>query len=216
MKAIASAIILSCLVSVFVPAAYADAPQDAATGEIPPARRFEPPYPFTVDELWAQMLKLAALPEGHVTRADVERTFSIKLLEMQESVPPKHPTYRIMHQDDDWYFSTGITEKSKTESSYFFTWGNSSGDSPEHPSAGMCITPAMVESGMKATGWTFADRKIQHTDPFTGKPVHYKREERNYRKGRHGVLWVNIKRGCLIEFRILSEEHPHFEWTIYD
>ncbi len=127
MKAIASAIFLSCLAYVSIPAAQAEAPQtpangstagggspngdstDADTLEAPPARRFQPPYPFTVDELWAQILKLAALPEGHVTRADVERTFSIKLLEMQEPVPPKHPTYRVMHPDDGWYFSTGIT-----------------------------------------------------------------------------------------------------------
>ncbi len=218
MKAIASVIFLGCLVFASVPGAQAEAPQNAATTEDPPARRFEPPYPFTVDELWAQMLKLAALPEGYVTRADVEGTFAIKLLPSgQDPDHPEPPTYEVMHTqwDESWYFTTGITEDSKTESTYFFAWGYGA-YSPKQAPAGMCITPAMVESGMKATGWTFADRKIQRTDPFTGKPVPYPHEEKIYRKGRHGVLRVDIKQGCLIELRIMSEEHPHFEWMIFD
>jgi hypothetical protein len=163
------------------------------------------------------MLKLAALPEGYVTRADVERTFAIKLLPSgQDPNHPEPPTYGVMHQDDDWYFTTSVTENSRTESSYYFLWGNDSGDRPRHAPEGMCITPAMVESGMKATGWTLARRKFAHIDPFTGQPLRHKREQRNYRKGRRGVLLVYLKKGCLVELHIMAEDHPHFEWTIFN
>ncbi len=42
-------------------------------------RKYVPPYPFTSDELWQKILKVAALPDGYVTHADVERIFGIRL-----------------------------------------------------------------------------------------------------------------------------------------
>lgn len=160
------------------------ASSDTSIKEVKPAQSFEAPYPFTADELWQKILKVVDLPEGYVTKVQVENIFGVKLTLDAEVLKKYHSKSYYVKRGENWYFNIGFREDSATESSVNFGWGKPQGEeSMLTPPSGMCINAYKIMPSIVHSGWELRKEIRDVRDIF----------DRNiYRKGRLGVLELLI------------------------
>lgn len=166
------------------------------------APNFKPRYPFTVDEFWGKILRVAAMPDGHVTREQVERIFGAKLKLIEKATEESHFNIYGVHREMGWYFDMGLSEMSARESRFYFEWGFppgivSGGFAP--PPAGMCIDERKVDSGLAASGWKLVGKSRDLDIP----------DSNQYRKGKAGAIEVGFIRPeeCLLYIVISAKNN---------
>ncbi len=153
---------------------------------------FEAPYPFTAQELWQKILKVVELPEGYVTRQQVESIFDVRLQKLE--FPKDNINYRpypiyMATRGGNWYFDLGISESSPGQSHFALGWGESRQrhpwfrpyDSSPLPPHGMCLLPDQLMRDVEQRGWIFKPGP----DYWHYSPAVY---SKNYIKGKRGVL----------------------------
>lgn len=177
---------------------------------------YGPPYPFTREQLWKKMLEIAALPNGYVTRSDVERNFGVTLKAPLKRAPEGNTSHiHVVQAGVSWYFDMGVEEISATESDFHFQWGRPPGTPldrftglPPLP-AGMCITREDVTSGLDAAGWQLIGRTPEKSE--VGKGVWAAMPNfRHYHKNERGMLYVEYQEGCLASITVSATDHPRY------
>lgn len=170
-----------------------------------PARNFKAPYPFTADELWKKILRVIAMPDGHVTRGQVEQIFGMKLALQEKATERNRFSIYAVQREIDWYFDVAFWEMSARQSSFYFSWGFPPGvisGGFALPPPGMCIDESKVMSGIAARGWKLVEQ-VRNTDI-----PDYNR----YRKGKMGAIEVGFTRPdkCLLYLSVTAEDnHPY-------
>ncbi len=169
-------------------------------GQVP--QNVKPRYPFTADELWEKMLKVVAMPDGHVTSEQVEQIFGMKLKLMEKANELDRSKMYVVRREIDWYFDMSLFEEAR-ESRFYFGWGFPPGvirGGFAPPPPGMCIDESKVMSAIAALGW---------------KPAGQVRDSRGlpdfnrYRKGKMGVIEVGFTRPekCLLYITISAKNN---------
>jgi len=157
---------------------------------------FEAPYPFTAQELWQKILKVVELPQGYVSRQQVESIFDVRLQKLK--FPKGSINYHINHRPHpiyiatrggNWYFDLAIYEQSLGQSIFSFDWGGAQQwyprefvpyDSSPLPPPGMCLLPDPLMRDVEQRGWIFKPGPDDiHHSPLASK---------NYIKGKRGFL----------------------------
>jgi hypothetical protein len=156
------------------------ASDDTTAKDAKPAQSFEAPYPFTAEELWEKILKVVDLPEGYVTREQVENIFGVKLKLNEEVLKKYHYKSYYVKRGENWYFNIGFREDSATESSFDFGWGKTLGqESMLSPPSGMCIDAYKIMPSIVHRGWELK-KEIRNVRDIL--------DRNDYRKGKLGVL----------------------------
>ena len=114
---------------------------------------YKTPYPFTADELWGKLLQVVELPDGHVTKENVESIFGVTL-KLDEDYLKKFHGYLYNLKDASIYL--GYIENSATESHFRFEWGQIAGRRRAvfpRPPYGMCINALEIMPSIEKHGW---------------------------------------------------------------
>lgn len=169
--------------------------------------KFEAPYPFTPEELWQNMLKIIALPEGYVTNTDVDNAFNIQLKFDEEFLTNKRNYFRSYYTSHysvqrgvDWYFPIGVFEginptTKEKQSHFIFHWGqplNKPAIPFQSAPENMCIKAQSVLPAIEALGWS---EEYDLWDTTHGHPP-----GKQYGKGKRGKLVVDFN----------SDEYDYF------
>ncbi len=181
----------------------------------PPARKYGPPYPFTAEELWQKILKVAALPEGHVTREQVERIFGIKLPLDADAAKVNHSSIYAVTRGVGWYFDMSVMENGKRQSRFTFAWGQARGPNAlDYPPSGMCIGMDKVRADITTRGWKLADTSGGrfYIAQNTWEEIPY---SDTYKIGQRSMLMVDFSGGsssdrCMGSIAIFASGDPNF------
>jgi hypothetical protein len=171
---------------------------------------FAAPYPFTAEELWQNMLKIIALPEGYVTKADVEKIFKVQLRLSESFFKTDKQQYYIVRNGIDWHFDLSVLKSASKQSNFFFSWGHA----PKQPyiafqpaPENMCIKAKDALPAIEALGWQ------EEYDLWDDTHAHPPGKQ--FKKGEKSKLVVNFQRAkddnfkpyqnsCLIDLEIWS------------
>jgi len=161
------------------------------TTDLKSHNNFEAPYPFTSIILWQKISQLLTLPEGYITKEDVERLMQVNLT-LEEEYFETDYSYRQWYRRHytasrgvNWYFNLSVFEGFKHVSEFNFRWGQPIGISPEpFPLApeNMCILAKDVILAIEENGWK---KQYELTDSSHGIPPGL-----TYTKGSAGNLTV--------------------------
>lgn len=160
---------------------------------------FEAPRPFTADELWEKILKLVELPDGYISKEQVESVFGVTLKLDEEYLKKFHGhLYSLKTQ----FIYLGFIENSATESHFKFEWGQTSGQryvvSPRPPS-GMCINAFKIMPSIAQRGWELTRESRNVRDLL---------DRNDYRKGKMGVLQMEFfpRENCMAKIDIFTDK----------
>jgi hypothetical protein len=166
------------------------------------------PYPFTANELWEKILKVADQPEGYVTKDQVDKIFGTKMELNEEFLNRYHEKIYTLIREKNWYFNLTAGENVPSRSLFFFSWGDEPGqrsaESPPPPPTGMCINIYTIRPDLKRRGWI-----LRQEVRGTSEPIY----SDTYRTGgRYGVLKIEFlpADNCLRTIRI-SASHAEVE-----
>ncbi len=183
----------------------------------PPPQKYGPPYPFTAEELWQKILKVVAMPEGHVTRAQVERIFGVQLVLQEKATGLEHASVYVVRHGTDWYFGISVTEKGERQSRFSFAWGQARTDydnALDYPPPGMCIGMDKVNADIAARGWKLvgASGGRSYIAQDTWEEIPY---SATYKIGQRSMLLVDFAGGsrsdqCLGRITIFASGDPNF------
>ncbi|MBC3863193.1 hypothetical protein H8K32_13875 [Undibacterium jejuense] len=172
---------------------------EAANASKNKINKFDPPYPFTADELWEKLLNVAAsFPDG-LTRTNIDKIFSTSL-EREAYSNPQISKFETeawqVSQGKDWFFSMGAVLKNHKAISFSFSWG----DSPlVLPPRGMCIPMKKMESTLLKYGWESTSKLRMYPQYL----VDY-----HFIKYMHGSMRITSDgdgdAACLIDFFIVN------------
>ena len=187
---------------------------DTAAQEPNVRPHFHGPYPFSADELMEKILEVAKLPEGYVTKEQVENIFGVKLPPaarrpfnpQKKGDPTGDPMPYETEAGKDWYFNVSSFNPSETESVFYFTWGDLRHEKVgalHEPPAGMCINVNKAAPEIEKLGWVL-DEEYRDKRYFHGN---------SYRKGKLGHLRIdagnfNSDKNCLTEVYISRLNMP--------
>jgi hypothetical protein len=210
-KAICCVAVLSCLIGIVsqvTAAPESDSKQASQEKKALPEAPYTAPYPFTADELWEKMLKVAGQREGYVTKDQVNKIFGTNLKLNEIFQKQYHQKIYTLMRGKDWYFNLSVGENSPTRSFFFFSWGESPGqhtaEYPPPPPPGMCINVYKIRPNLYRRGWMLR-REVRGTS----EPIY----SDTYRTGgRYGVLKIEFlpSDNCLRTFRV-SASHSEAE-----
>jgi hypothetical protein len=170
-----------------------------AKGEQPPPT-YKAPYPFTVDELWGKILKVAELPEGYVTKEQVSGIFGVTMNLDQEYLKQYHEKIYPLMREKSWYFNMSVGENIPSRSFFYFSWGEIPGqrsaEFPPPPPPGMCINVYKIRPDLPRRGWLLRREDKGDNDLYSD----------TYRKDRIGVLTIEFFQSdnCLRSIRIAA------------
>lgn len=190
-------ILLGIAVDVYAAPESSPSQVPLAKSEQPPPT-YKAPYPFTVDELWEKILKVAEQPEGYVTKEQVENIFGTKTKLNEEFLKQYHEKIYSLEREIDWYFNMSVGENRPARSFFFFSWGEVPGqrsaEFPPPPPPGMCINVYKIRPDLPSRGWL-----LRREDKGTNELY-----SDSYRKGRVGVLTIEFfpSDNCLRSIRI--------------
>ncbi len=164
-----------------------------------PEVSYKAPYPFTADEFWERLLKVAEKPEGYVTKEQVDAIFGVTMQPNEEFLKQYHERIYSLERGKNWYFNMSVGDNKPAHSLFFFSWGDIPGQrSTEFPPpspAGMCINTYKIRPNLQRLGWALR-REVRSTSqlPYSD----------SYRKGRIGVLTIEFypSDNCLRTIRI--------------
>lgn len=164
-----------------------------------PEVSYKAPYPFTADELWEKLLKVAELPGGYVTKEQVGAIFEVTMKPNVEFLKQYHEKLYSLEREKNWYFNMSVGDNKPAHSLFFFSWGNIPGqrtaEFPPPSPAGMCINVYKIRPNLQRLGWALK-REARGTNqlPYSD----------SYRKGRIGVLTIEFfpSDNCLRSIRI--------------
>lgn len=164
-----------------------------------PEPTYKAPYPFTADELWEKILKVADQPEGYVTKEQVSGIFDVTMNLDEEYLKQLHEKIYPLIREKSWYFNMSVGENIPSRSFFYFSWGEIPGqhsaEFPPPPPPGMCINVYRIRPGLPRRGWILM-REARGTNqlPYSD----------SYRKGRIGVLTIEFypSDNCLRSIRI--------------
>jgi hypothetical protein len=173
--------------------------QAALANSAQPQPTYKAPYPFTADELWEKILKVAEQPEGYVTKEQVSGIFDVTMDMDQEYLKQFHEKIYPLIREKSWYFNMSVGENTPVRSFFYFSWGEIPGqhsaEFPPPPPQGMCINTYKIRPNLQRLGWVLM-REARGTDehPYSD----------SYRKGRIGVLTIEFfpSDNCLRSIRI--------------
>lgn len=110
-------------------------------------------YPFTPQQLWENILKVTALPNGNLDQELIESSFGTTL--KAETLPFVGKISQT-HAGSDWYFSLKLMPmKMFGQNLEFFTfdWTDQAGTIGSTPPAGMCISLNDIKPSLVNQGW---------------------------------------------------------------
>ena len=172
-----------------------------------PATSYAAPYPFTADELWEKILKVAEQPEGYVTRDQVDKIFGTSMKLNEEFLNQYHQKIYTLMREKDWYFNMSVGDNIPSRSLFFFSWGDAPGQRPAElpsPPPGMCINIYKIRPDLQRRGWILRREIRGSIEPINSD---------TYRSGgRYGVLKIEFlpSDNCLRTIRI-SASHAEAE-----
>lgn len=164
-----------------------------------PEVSYTAPYPFTADELWEKILKVADQPDGYVKKELVDKIFATTMKLNEEFLNQYHEKIYSLIRGENWYFNMSVGDNSPVRSLFFFSWGDGPGqrsaEYPPPPPPGMCINIYKIRPALQRQGWVLM-REVRGTS----EPVY----SDSYRKGRIGVLTMEFlpSENCLRTIRI--------------
>ena len=95
---------------------------------------YSAPYPFTADELWEKILKVADQPNGYVLKDQVDEIFGTKMKLNEEFLKQYHEKIYSLIRGQNWYFNMSVGDNNPARSLFFFSWGDMPGQrSAEFP-----------------------------------------------------------------------------------
>ena len=176
-----------------------------------PEPTYKAPYPFTADELWEKVLKVADQPEGYVTKEQVSGIFDVTMNLDEEYLKQFHEKIYPLIREKSWYFNMSVGENIPSRSFFYFSWGEIPGQhSAEFPPPsppGMCINVYRIRPDLPRRGWVLK-REARGTNvlPYSD----------SYRKGRIGVLTIEFSPSdnCLRSIRIYASRSAAQELSL--
>lgn len=181
--------------------------QSASDKKEPSGSSYQAPYPFTVDELWGEILQVAGQPNGYVTKEQVENIFGVTMKLDEEFLKQYHAKVYTLTRGKSWYFNMSIGDNMPTRSLFFFNWG----DKPEKhtvvflpPPENMCIDVNKIGPALTKNGWSLR----QENKGVDGSP-----DSNSYRKLKFGILTVEFfpSDNCLQTIKIISSKTANEE-----
>jgi len=149
--------------------------------DVKPSGKFQPPYPFTANELWEKLLQIIAIPSGEITGSKVENILGVQLA--KQFVNPKVKPALVLHQGQNWYFDFYLAHDEKGSiTAMGFRWNS---DLLSQPPAGMCIDEDQIRKDMEALGWSFMG------SGYTPPPIDV--------RGVQYILWKDVHGKTSIE-----------------
>jgi hypothetical protein len=176
-----------------------DSKQASPDKKMMPEATYTAPYPFTDDELWEKMLKVADQPNGYVTKEQVDKIFGTNMKLNGEFLKQYHEKIYSLIRGENWYFNMSVGENKPARSLFFFSWGDIPGqrsvENPPPPPSGMCINVYKIRPNLWRRGWALR-REVRGTSESIYSDT--------YRKGRIGVLKIEFlpSDNCLRSYRI--------------
>lgn len=169
-----------------------------------PARSatYDPPYPFTADELWEKLTELLAAPNGRVEPARVEQLFGFKFDHLAEK--PNNPGFYEVKAHVSWFFDLGVIDPQNRwkQWGFYFNWGQTPGQPynpfPLAPQA-MCIDGRHMLDTADKNGW-----KLEYDNGLLLKPP----PNSYYTKG-DATLRVIYVGGCISSLDLMTTNLPH-------
>jgi hypothetical protein len=196
---------IAVLLSIFAVAAEVTAApgnqsnQASSDKKQPSEISYKAPYPFTADELWEKLLKVAEQPEGYVTKQQSENIFGTAMKLNEGFLKQYHEKIYSLEREKNWYFNMSVGDNRPARSFFFFSWGDIPGqrsaEFPPPPPQGMCINVYMIRPSLQRRGWVLR-REARGTDQLPYGDT--------YRKGRIGVLTIEFfpSDNCLRSIRM--------------
>lgn len=164
-----------------------------------PEVSYTAPYPFTADELWEKILKVADQPGGYVTKEQVDKIFGTNMKLNEEFLKQYHEKIYSLIRGENWYFNMSVGENNPARSLFFFSWGEIPGqrslEYPPPPPQGMCINVYSIRPNLQMRGWALRQEVRGASEPIYSD---------SYRNGRIGVLTIEFlpSENCLRSIRI--------------
>jgi hypothetical protein len=131
-------------------------PTDTRLVTVPVAAnaKFNAPYPFTAQQLWANILKVTALPDGKLTQTEIENAFGTTL--HPDSNPITKDTTFKTSAGQNWYFSLSLKSSNlfgNNSEIFFLDWKDRASSYGSPPPEGMCINVNDIKPSLLAQGW---------------------------------------------------------------
>ena len=181
-----------------IAATESNANQQSSGNNAIPEASYKAPYPFTADELWEKLLKVAEKPGGYVTKEQVDAIFGVTMQPNEEFLKRYNEKIYSLEREKNWYFNMSVGDNKPAHSLFFFGWGDVPGqrtvESPSPPPAGMCINVYKIRPNLQRLRWDLR-REARGTSqlPYSD----------SYRNGRIGVLTIEFyPDNCLRTIRI--------------
>jgi hypothetical protein len=161
---------------------------------------YQAPYSFTADDLWKNLLKVIELPNGHVTKEQVENIFGVTM-NLDEVFQQQSKEDRYDYKNE--YIYLGYFKSILNKSYFEFRWGQSSGQRRAifpRPPSGMCIDAFKIMPDITQRGWALK-KEIRNVRDILNR--------NDYRKGKMGILRLEFfpYDNCLFSVDISSSDH---------
>ncbi len=144
--------------------AYADKTQNETRLTL---SNYEPPYPFTPEDLWKNLLQVANLHGQNLSLEKVERIFNLKLRQLDVSPIGSKDKIFAVKAHKSWYYDLELIPTSNG-STFLFGWGQHiEGKTVPFSgySGGLCIKYPRVERDMIEDGWMFKSKEQSFSIP---------------------------------------------------
>ena len=121
-----------------------------SNSNIEQSKNFEPPYPFTGDELWGKLLNVIMLsPEG-VTDSGIEKILGVQFTKIKLS---DDEYVGELKNGRNWYFYMNLSQTKTKVSNILFTWKYTVPLQMSRPPTGMCIDANRIKNDLEKNGW---------------------------------------------------------------
>jgi hypothetical protein len=168
-------------------ASIAQAAEPSRTGATA-SGKFDPPFPFDVEQLWGKLAQVTAVHGQLITPALIEKIFSVKLKELPENPKNVGKLYGIRAQID-WYYGIGVhIYRDET----LFTFGLAKTANED-----FCIIDNIVSKTLEQQGW-----KLHYAQ----NRRHSLTDVRDYSFGNTTLMAEFSENGCLVDLFVSS--HP--------
>jgi uncharacterized membrane protein YhaH (DUF805 family) len=123
----------------------------ASKPTLPVVNKYHAPYPFTADQLWDNILKITALPNGKFNKTDVEQALGVTLHPVDANLLSSEPYEAQAHSD--WYFDIKVYKT--TLGILYFQLGLI--DTDTKAGNDLCINIDRIKPSLIAQGWILSE-----------------------------------------------------------